>query len=133
MSFKELRDFDTNTSIHVYTKDGSEKETPKGMPDSLIIYGMHYSIKYHTHIFNSPKKNQRLRGVVIYAHRLILIDPNQSIHDMRETLYHEVSHVYLKAKCTQSLSKLTDQQTEDLCDLFGEAIYDLVANNLICC
>ncbi len=130
--YVSLRDKTNNTPIDIYTYGGKEYPTPNSMPSSVCIYGQHFEVRYHSHIYNEPKKSQRLRGVVLYNFRLIIIDPRQSLHDMRETVYHEVAHVYLKVWQTKSaaLSKLTPAQVEEVCDMFAEGHYDAKLNNL---
>lgn len=117
--------------IEVYTRGGSWSAPPSDMPTQINILGQHYKIYYHNRIYAAPKVSQRLLGVVVYSHRMIIIDPDQTIHEMRETLYHEVGHVYLKMKqlCSEPLSKITFAQMEAFCDLFGEAVCDLSRNN----
>jgi hypothetical protein len=132
--YKALLDPNTGEPIQVFTNGGEKKPAPPGMPSTVVVYGMHYTVSYHSCIYNTKKKkSQRLRGVVIYPNRLIVLDPSQSIHDLRETLYHEVGHIYLKTWQTKSqrLANLSEPQIEDTCDLFGEAIYDLLSNNLL--
>lgn len=131
MKYTNLLDPNTDTPIPVYTFGGKEFFPPKGMPTQVKVYGMHFRVLYHSRIYNAPKKTQILRGVVLYANRLIILDPLETVHDMRETLYHEIGHVYLKVWQTKSkaLSQISYDQMEDFCDCFGEAIYDLSNNN----
>lgn len=115
--------------LELLTRGGKACKTPQGMPTKVKILGMHFNVAYHTNIYTLNKI--RLRGIVIFAQRLICIDPKQSLHQMRETLYHEMAHVYLnnwqtKSKC---LRKLSGMQVEELCDLFAEAHYDSCLNN----
>lgn len=130
-AFTQLKEPGLGFFLELYTYGGHYHSTPEGMPHEIRMYGQQYKIYYHSRIYNTKNKKQRLRGVVFYAHRIIFIDPLQSIHMMKETLYHEVAHVYLNSWKTRiaSISKLSYQQVEDLCDLFGEAIPDLVSNN----
>lgn len=119
--------------IQVLTHGGQWQAAPGDMPSEVNVYGQKYKIYYHTRIYNAPKKSQRLSGVVIYANRLIILDPDQPLHMLRECLYHEVGHIYLKAWQSKSepLSKVSYAQMEDICDMFGEAICDLARNNPI--
>ena len=117
--------------IPVWTLSAESSPAPEGMPSEATIYGQRYRIKYRKQIYSAPKKNSRLCGIVIFSNRLIIIDPDQTIHEMRETLYHEICHVYLKARQERDgrLGKITDAEIEGFCDLFGEAVVDLAVNN----
>lgn len=117
--------------ISVLTYGGQWQPAPGDMPTEVTVYGAKYKIYYHTRIYNAPRKSQRLNGVVLYQNRIIILDPEQPLHQLRETLYHEVGHIYLKVWQTKSepLYKVTHAQMEDLCDMFGEAICDLARNN----
>lgn len=64
-------------------------------------------------------------GVTLGDMNLIQIDVALSDKDMRETLLHEIRHVYF----FRSPMKLTDAQVEKLCDHFGSAVRDLAENN----
>ncbi len=128
-SFVCLREKSSHNLLDVYTHNGREYSTPNGMPSEVTVYGAKYEVRYHSNIYSEPKKSQRLRGIVLYNFRLIVIDPRQSIHDLRETLFHEMGHVYVKAWQSKSLplSKLTYQQVEDICDMFAEGHYDALS------
>lgn len=130
-SYTRLWNPDSNTQLDIFTHGGQVFSTPLSMPSQVRIYGQRYKVFYHSKIYNAPKKSERLRGVVLYGARIIFLDPDQSIHDLKETLYHEVGHVYLKVWQTKSeaLTKITHNQMEDFCDLIGEAVPDLVGNN----
>ncbi len=128
--YVSLRESTNNFPIGIYTYGGREYPTPNGMPASVVVLGQHFEVRYHTSIFAAQKKKERLRGVVLFNFRLIVIDPRQSIHDLRETLYHEIAHVYLKAWQSRSvpLSNLTPSQVEEVCDMFAEGHYDANLN-----
>jgi len=115
--------------LEVLTHGGKPYKTPRGMPSKVKVHGQHFQVFYHSNIYTM--NFQRLRGIVMYAQRLIIIDPKQTLHMMRETLYHEMAHVYLHTwqMKSKSLRKLTGPQVEDLCDLFAEAHYDARLNN----
>jgi hypothetical protein len=111
---------------------GAEVSTPPGMPSEVSILGQKYRVRYRSEIHHVDKKRKiPVDGIVIFSHRLILIDPTQGVHSMKETLWHEMCHVYFNEaqKKDLRLAKVTDAQIEGICDLFGEAVYDLVANN----
>lgn len=129
--FVKLFDPENNMPIPVWTLAGKDCPAPAGMPTKVLIYGQHYRVRYHTQIYHEPKKGQLLNGVVVYNARLIVIDPAQSASELRETLFHEIGHVYLKAAQVKSetLSKVTYTQVEDICNMFAEATADLVLNN----
>jgi hypothetical protein len=132
-TYTQLRDPVQEALLEVWTHGGKAYPTPPGMPSEVTIYGVKYQIHYHSRIYAEKKKRARLLGVVMYARRNIFIEPNVPIHLMREALYHEIAHVYVKVVQSRSeaLNKLTYQQVEDLCDMFGEAVLDLVRNNSI--
>jgi hypothetical protein len=127
--FTQLREVNNGQLLQLLTRGGRETATPNGMPSTVKILGMEYQVKYHSKIYNSNK--QLLRGIVIFQQRLIFLDPCQTLHMMRETLYHEMAHVYYSTWCARSphLHKLTGAQIEDLCDWFADSTYDLVSNN----
>lgn len=126
--FTQLKEALNGMPLQILTRGGREFTTPNGMPSKVKILGMEYTVKYHSRIFSAEK--QMLRGIVIFQQRLIYLDPNQTIHMLRETLYHEMAHVYYSTWCARSphLHKLTGAQIEDLCDWFADSTYDLVSN-----
>lgn len=132
-SYVQLRDPDQGAELPVYTHGGKAQPTPPHMPHEVNIYGMNYKIFYHTRIYADKKKASRLLGIVMFSQRYIFIEPGVPVHMMREALYHEIAHVYIKVAQSKSepLSKLTYQQVEDMCNVFGEAIPDLARNNSI--
>lgn len=117
--------------IDVWTLAESESPTPNGMPTEVTIYGQKFRVKYRKEIYNAPRRKSRLAGVVIYANRLIIIDPDATLHEMREVLYHEVGHVYLKTAQMEDkrLCRITAEETEGICDMIGKAVVDLASNN----
>ena len=117
--------------IPVWTLSKEASPTPEGMPESVSILGQKYRVRYRKQIYSAPKKSAALDGIVIFSDRLIILDPDHSIHEMRQTLYHEMCHVYL-CECFKKdlrLYKMRDKMIEGVCDMFGEAVYDLVLNN----
>lgn len=117
--------------IPVWTRGGREISTPMNMPSDVTINGQKFRVRYRTEIYSAPKKTASLDGMVIFPNRLILIDPEHSVHEMRETLYHEMCHIYLN-ECQKKdirLIKLNDREIEGICDMFGAAVYDLALNN----
>jgi len=127
--FSQLHEPLNDQPLEVMTRGGKPRKAPKGMPARVKILGQHFQVFYHSQIYTMTRV--RLRGIVIFAQRLIIIDPTQSLHMMRETLFHEMAHVYLykwqsKSTC---LNKLSHQQVEELCDLFAESYYDSRLNN----
>lgn len=130
-NYSKVWDPSTNIPLEVFTHGGAIYSAPLSMPTEVRIYGQRYRVLYHSKIYAQPKKQERILGMVIYDLRIIFIDPEQSIHNLRETLYHEVGHVYLKVwqSKSEALSKITYRQMEDFCDLIGEAIPDLAGNN----
>lgn len=129
--YVELREKCNSEPVGVFTYGGKDFPTPNGMPGEVTVLGQKFDVRYHSCIYAARNKTQRLRGVVVYPYRLIVLDPKQSIHLMRETLYHEMAHVYLKAwqARSQSLSNLTPLQVEEVCDMFAEGHYDAILNN----
>jgi hypothetical protein len=127
--FVQLHEPQNDQPLELLTRGGQPFKTPRSMPGKVKILGQHFKVAYHSQIYTL--EHQRLRGIVIFAQRLIVIDPKQSIHQMRETLFHEMAHVYLYAWQEKSkvLSKLTNAQVEEVCDLFAEAHYDARLNN----
>jgi hypothetical protein len=129
--YTPVRDPYNLTLIKVYTHGGQWRPTPTNMPSHMTILGQKFRVYYHTRIFAETVQNSRLLGVVLYPNRMIIIDPDQTMDDMKEVLYHEAGHVYIKAWQAKSepLSKLTYHQVEHFCDLMGEAVCDLARNN----
>lgn len=132
-AYTQLRDPDSGVLIPLYTHGGQYQATPATMPSEAKIFGQRYKIYYHTRIYSEKKKAQRLLGVIMYPYRVIFLEPGQPIHMMREALYHEIAHAYVQVwrNKSEALSKLTYQQVEDICDMFGEAVPDLAGNNTI--
>ncbi len=128
--FTQLRD-DREEFIDIWTHRGREFATPKGMPDHVVIHGQHFKIRYHTYIYNKAETKERLNGCVFYGHRLIFLDPQLPLHLLKETLYHEAAHVYLRTiqNISEPLSKLNPTQVEHICDMMAAAVCDLQANN----
>lgn len=127
--FRKLSEKLNHYTINVYTLGGKELATPNGMPSSVRILGQKYQVYYHTKIYAEPISRTRLRGIVVYDERIIVLDPMQTIHDLRETLYHEMAHVYLRNNQSRgsSLIKLSPAQVEEVCDLFAEGHYDAIS------
>jgi hypothetical protein len=127
--FTQLKEPLNNMPLNVLTRGGREYTTPNGMPSKVKVLGMDYAITYHSKIYSTEK--QMLRGIVMFQQRRIYLDPNQTIHILRETLYHEMAHIYYSTWCVRSphLHKLTGAQIEDLCDWFADSTYDLTSNN----
>lgn len=120
-----LREKLNNWPIAIYTSGGREYPSPQGMPSSVKVHGKIFQVIYHSNIYAEPKESQRLRGLIEYNHRLIFIDPKQSLPALRETLYHEMAHAYLLDwQYRGGLKKITPAQEEDLCDFFAEAHAD---------
>jgi hypothetical protein len=115
----------------MWTLSNQESACPNGMPTQVTIFGQKFRVRYRKQIYSAPKKTAPVNGMVFFSNRLIVLDAGLTIHDMRETLYHEMCHVYLDAiqKKDGRLVKLSHQQIEGFCDLFGEAIVDLALNN----
>ncbi len=120
-----LREKTNNVPIGVFTYGGKEYPTPNGMPATVVIAGARFEVRYHSAIYFEPKSNARLLGVVLHNHRLIILEPRQSIHDLRQTLYHEIAHVHLSNY--PRLGKLTATQVEAVCDWFAESHYDAIS------
>ncbi len=132
-AYTQLKDTSLGHLIPLWTHGGHYYATPESMPNEVSVYGQKFKVYYHSRIYAERKKKARLLGIVIFSHRLIFIEPGQSIHMMRESLYHEIAHVYTKVWQTksESLAGLSYQQIEDICNMFGEAIPDLASNNKI--
>jgi hypothetical protein len=129
--YTALADSVTGGDLDVYTKSGVEIAPPFDLPSKVVIQGLHYQVRYHTRIYDKQKKGfRRLHGVVLYSPQVIVLDPEQTIHGLRKTLYHEMAHVYLVHNqiAGSSLGKLNPGQVETLCDLFAEAHYDALLN-----
>ena len=129
--YVQLTDKLNGIPLSVWTHGGREYACPQGMPSVVKIFGQAFEVRYHSHIYAEPKAAQRLRGIVLYNFRLIYLDPKQTIHMLKETLYHEIGHVYLKVWQTKAepLAKLSPQAVEAICDMFAEGYYDSVSNN----
>ncbi len=124
--FKQLVDLQTQRKIGIFTHAGRETPTPAGMPTKIVILGRHFSVRYHTRIFFNRKASEQLNGCVLFENRVIFIDPENPLHSMRQTLFHEALHVYVK---NAGIEGLTSAQEEQLCDMIGWGIYDLLQNN----
>jgi hypothetical protein len=117
-------------TYNLFTINGERWSCPRGMPLSVRVLGQVFQIHYHTKIYEKPVAKTALRGMVFYNERVILIDPEQSIHNMKQTLFHEMTHVYLRDKQRDTcLRDLTREQIEEVCDLLGDAFYDMLLNN----
>lgn len=96
---------------------------PSGFPRHVTIRGERWTVEY-------PDRPLRLGGdrVLGIAHRnerRIEIAP-QPLHEMRETLLHEIRHVYFWDAPVKGVGPKLE---EDLCDAFAEAVRDLCQNN----
>lgn len=129
--YRQLTEKLNGHPIPIWTHGGRDYPPPQGMPSRITVYGQRYEIHYHSNIYAEPKAAQRLRGMVNYPFRLIFIDPKQTIHMLKETLYHEVGHVYLKVWQTKAepLAKLSPQAVEAIADMFAEGFCDCTENN----
>lgn len=127
--YKQLYESFNKQPLEIMTKGGRQYECPNGMPVSVIVKGKHVPITYHSRIYSL--QGVALRGMVMYSQRIIVIDPTMSLHMMRETLYHEMAHMYLHdwQEKSKHLRKLTPAQVEDICDMFSEGHYDAICNN----
>lgn len=128
--FQQIYDGLNMSWIPVWTL-GQEVPTPGDMPTSVTVLGQKYRVRYRTEIYNTPRKSTPLWGVVVFENRIILIDPRQPMHKLKQTLLHEMCHVYMREIRMKDnrLDKTTNAEEEGFCDLFGEAVSDLVANN----
>lgn len=124
--FRQLLDHQTQRKLEIFTHGGREVPTPASMPDKIILLGRHFAVRYHTKIYFERKASQRLNGCVMFESRVIFIDPENTLHAMRQTLFHEALHVYMK---NAKIENLTHEQEEKLCDMIGWGIYDLLQNN----
>jgi hypothetical protein len=131
VSYTQLVDPYNHSPIQVYTYGGRWIPTPGDLPSSIRILGLDFRIFYHSRIYAARKKESRLLGLVLYANRVIVLEADQPFDELKETLYHEVSHVYIKLtqRSSKNMADLTYAQTEELCDLFGQAVCDLARNN----
>ena len=129
--FVQLHEKLNGWALPVMTLGGKEYTTPNGMPSSVVVKGQKFEIIYHSNIYESDPKHRRLRGIMIPGFRTIVLDARQTIHALRETLYHEMAHVYLNEwrDGKSVLAKLTPTQVEELCDLFADSYYDSLTNN----
>lgn len=127
--FTQLYEPVNHQPLEVLTRGGKPYKTPKGMLRKVKIQGKHFVVAYHSQIYTVTKI--RLRGIVMYNQRLIVIDPTQTLPMMLETLYHEMAHVYLNdwQEKSKPLHKLSPVQVEEICDLFAAAHYDACQNN----
>lgn len=132
VSYTQLRD-SYNYMLPVWTHGGQYYPAPTGMPNEVKILGRHFRVLYHSKIYAEKKKASRLLGIVIFNHQVIMLEPGQTIHMLRQSLYHEIGHIYLEAAKLRggALAKLTNLQVEELCDMFGDSVPDLVGNNTI--
>lgn len=127
--FTQLHEPINGQALALLTHAGKPWKTPNGMPRSVRVKGKTFRVMYHSKIYGDIKT--RLRGIVFYNHQLIVIDPTQPLPLMKETLYHEMAHVYLHdwQEKSKPLRKLSPVQVEEFCDLFAEAHSDARLNN----
>lgn len=99
---------------------------PPGMPESVKILGQAYRILYRTPLIWPG--GQALHGMVSSRDRTILIDPTAPPHLIRQTILHEIAHVYIEhSGFEEKISKAGLE--EIICDLFGSAVDDYLQNN----
>jgi len=129
--FRPLKDSATGQSLNVYTLYGKETAVPVSMPNTIVLKGKHYQIRYHTKIFASRRVSDRLAGVIVFAHQTIILEPELGLPRMKHTLYHECAHAYFRElqESDSRLNRITNSQEEAICDLLGSAVQDLVTNN----
>src|ERR1043165_5790158 len=115
VEFKSLTD-QNGRKLEVFTHGGRETPAPRSMPSNIVVLGRHFSVRYHTRIYFTRRAKDRLNGVVLFDNRTIFIDPDNSIHAMRQTLFHEILHIYIK---NAKIEGLSHDQEEKLCDMIG--------------
>lgn len=128
--FQQIYDGLNMSFLPVWTL-GKETPTPGDMPTVVTVLGQKYRVRYRTEIYNHPRRSAQLWGVVVFDHRMIILDPRRPIHQLKQVLFHEMCHVYIKEMQMKDerLRRLTDAEEEGFCDLFGEAVQDLETNN----
>jgi len=124
--FRELTDRGTGHRLGIWTYGGREYPVPAGMPSNLVILGKHYDVRYHTHIYMQRRRSEQLLGCVLLHRQVIWVDASRGLHEMRQTLCHEICHVYVQ----HSPLKLPHQVEELVCDVLGSGMYDLAQNNV---
>lgn len=98
---------------------------PPGFPTSVKIAGQTFAVVYRTPLIWPG--GHSLYGMVSGDDRTILIDPMHPRFRIKETLLHEICHVYLRYSNLEE--KISGKLLEELCDCFGAAICDLTENN----
>lgn len=112
--------------IKTETTSVRDLPTPPGCPDSVRILGQTYRILYRTPLIWPG--GTVLHGMVSSRDRTILVDPTAPAHLVRETILHEIAHVYIDHSGFEG--KLAKAKlVEMVCDLFGSAVDDLMQNN----
>lgn len=94
---------------------------PAGLPSEVKIRGLTFRIAYMSPIYH---EGEALMGRVDYFERQILIDGTMTAHVMRETLLHEIAHVYM-----QDSDAPQGPLLEQICDIFASAWCDISDNN----
>lgn len=94
---------------------------PAGFPTSVRIRGRDYSVVYCAPIVDA---DHQYHGLCKHDERTILVDPTEPVHQIRETLLHEIMHVY-----AHESNMPNGELLEKICDSFASAFCDLVDNN----
>ncbi len=108
------------------TVETRDVPTPPGYPSEVKILGQTYRIIYRTPLVFPDGSG--LQGMVTGRDRTILIDPSLPPHMIRETILHEIAHVYLTHSGFESKYEKA-KLVEIFCDMFGSAVDDLTQNN----
>lgn len=110
--------------LAVYTRGGSWKPAPYGIPSEVNVRGERWRILMHTDIYGSKAKGSRLAGCAIEHERVVILDPSVPGHELATTLGHELAHAHLfgAKESSPHLRRLTREQEECLCDLFAPLI-----------
>lgn len=111
-------------TLAIYTRGGDWQPAPYGIPPEVNIRGDRWRVLMHTNIYGSKAKGSRLAGCAIEHERVVILDPSVPGHGLSTTLGHELAHAYLfgAKESSPHLRRLTREQEEDLCDLFGPVI-----------
>lgn len=110
-----------------YTLRGKLAPPPNNLPSEFQIFSDKWQIFYHTKIFASRDKDDRLLGLSHAYERMVLIDPDQPRHELVDTLIHELTHSILSYGRAQNrlVHGMSDELEETICDLFARAVSTL--------
>ncbi len=102
--------------------------TPVGFSDHVRLFGERWNIVYCRGLYETEgRKRKKLYGMCLGNHRMIVIETDCPRHEMIDTLYHEMGHVYVRVLVPPDAKFFKYEET--IVEVFAKGLSDAAANN----